>query len=410
MRSRMNTEYKKSRFNYVSSGRKGYLIYNCLYNSLSRLNEEEYARYLNLDLAEEELLHAFLEQGIVVKKEMDELQLYHTYTYLSSKYMKPKPNLTVTPTMECNARCFYCYEEGVRHGRMDESCAEKIIEFIKKMDLSRGIQLTWFGGEPLLNQEWMDYFTSCLKKEEIAFSAFMISNGSRIDDAVISKMKQDWKIESIQITFDGSCEEYAKRKNYIDQDLNIYYRMLQTVKKLSKAGISVQIRLNIDRANIDSILDLVEDLQQVFYKNANVSYYPAFLTGRKDALSEREKTDIIRRILEIDKNKLPVNSYLYQLPKMSACFYHQRGAYSIDTNGDVFICERMLGHHACALGNVKDKLEPGLEERELSGRRQECQKCVFLPKCQGGCHDALIHGEVPCFIDKYIIKAYLEML
>ncbi|MDE7312358.1 MAG: radical SAM protein [Eubacterium sp.] len=406
----MNPEYRKSRFNYISRSEKGYLIYNCLYNSLSRINEEEYAQYLNLNMAEEKLLHAFIEQGIVVRKEIDELQAYHTYTFLASKYMKPKPNITVTPTMECNARCFYCYEEGIRYGRMDENCAEKIIEFIKKMDLSRGIQLTWFGGEPLLNQEWMDYFTSCLKKEEIVFSAFMISNGSKIDDEVILKMKQEWNIDSIQITFDGSCEEYARRKNYTDQDQNIYYRMLQTIKKLSNAGISVQIRLNIDRDNAGSILELVNDLQQVFYKNTNVSYYPSFLTGRKDALSEREKIDLIKQILEIDKNKLPVNSYLYRIPKTTACFYYQRGAYSVDINGDVFICERMLGHHDYALGNVKDKMEPDLEERELSGRREECQKCVFLPKCQGGCHDALIHGDTSCFIDKYIIKAYLEIL
>ena len=63
-----------------------------------------------------------------------------------------------------------------------------------------------------------------------------------------------------------------------------------------------------------------------------------------------------------------------------------------------------------ALGNVKDGFEPGLEERGLSGREQMCQSCVFLPKCSGGCQNARNHGDPPCFIDKYIITAYLEML
>lgn len=403
-------EYKKSRFNYISRGKKGRLVYNTLYTSLSRLTEEEYHRYLALDFSSEEEAKEFAQQGIIVRKEIDELKMYNTYTALASRFTKFKPNITVTPTMECNARCFYCYEEGVRRGCMERDDAEKIVSFLKKMDLSEGINLTWFGGEPLLNQGWMDHFSECLKAENIAFSAFIISNGSKIDDEVILKMKNNWNIASIQISFDGECEEYAKRKNYIDQNENIYYQMLKKIQKLSKAGISVQIRLNIDRDNIGSILELVGDLQQIFYKNRNITYYPAFLTGNRDALTEREKIDIIKRILEIDQNKLPVNSYLYKLPKTSACYYNQRFSYSIDVNGDIFTCERMLGHHENACGNINDEITLNPECRERSGRRAECQKCVFLPKCQGGCHDALIHGDAPCFIDKYLIKAYLEIL
>ena len=402
------TEYRKSRFNFVAHNDKGHLVYNTLYSSLSRLNDEEYRQYLMHESAQGKLQAEFEEQGILVGKRIDELKLYNIYTFLSSKYMRLKPNITVTPTMECNARCFYCYEKGVRGGAMESGSAEKIINFLKKMDLSRGINLTWFGGEPLMNQEWMDYFSECLREEHIDFSAYMISNGSMVDDGVIFKMINNWKVTSMQITFDGSCDEYVKRKNYINQDENIYYQMLRKVKKIANAGISVQIRLNIDKSNIDSILELVDDLQQVFSEDVNVTYYPAFLTGGKDVFTEREKIDIVKWIMEADRNKLPVNKYLYKLPKVSACYYNQKMAYSIDVSGDVFICERMLGYHDKALGNVKDKLE--YEERELSGRRKECQMCVFLPKCQGGCQDALVHGEMPCFIDKYVIMAYMELI
>lgn len=406
----MQTEYKRSQFNCVCKKENEYLIYNTLYNSLSRLSEQEYRQYCHLGTAKKELIREFASQGVIVSKEIDELRLYHTYTFLGTKYQKPKPNITVTPTMECNARCFYCYEEGIRCAKMKDGCAEKIIAFLKKMDLRNGIYLTWFGGEPLLNQQWMDYFADCLKKEKISFTSFLITNGSKINEEIIRKMRDCWNIKSIQITLDGTFEEYIKRKNYIVQDEFVYDRILQNIKGLSRADIFVQIRLNIDRENAESILELVHDLQQGFYKNANVTYYPAFLTGSKNALSEREKIDIIKQILKADKNKLPVNSYLYKLPKTGACYYNQRGAYSIDAEGNIFICERMLGHSSMALGNVKDGFEPGLEERGLSGREQMCQSCVFLPKCSGGCQNARNHGDPPCFIDKYIITAYLEML
>ena len=46
---------KKSRFNYVTKGTSGYLIYNNLYNSLSRMSEEEYAQYKDLKFSIENL-------------------------------------------------------------------------------------------------------------------------------------------------------------------------------------------------------------------------------------------------------------------------------------------------------------------------------------------------------------------
>lgn len=406
----MKIDYKKSQYNYISKNRNKYIVYNVLYNSLSRLNEEEFQQYSQMKFESADFMKECIEQGIIVSKTIDELYLYNSYTLLASKYMESKPNITVTPTMECNARCFYCYEEGVRCGKMPDCNAEKIMDRLKELDLSRGINLTWFGGEPLLNQEWMDHFCKCLKAENIQFSSFIISNGSVIDESVIYKMKNIWNITSIQITFDGSNEEYVKRKAYVDQAENIYYQMLKKVKMLSNSGISVQIRLNIDKDNRDSILELVSDLQQLFYNNDNITYYPAFLTGNKDKLSEREKINFIKQIIEIDKNMLPVNSYLYKLPRISACYFYQKGAFSVDVNGDIFICERKLGHSQEAIGNINEKGAFEYDTREISGRRDECQRCIFLPKCQGGCNNAFESGEVACFIDKYIIIAYLEMI
>ena len=403
-------DYKKSKYNYITKNGNKYIIYNTLYNALSRLDEEEYQQYINMKFDSEDVKEEFCSQGFIVKENINALQFYNTYALLSAKYMKSKPNLTVPPTMECNARCFYCYEQGVRCGKMTIEHAEKIVEKIKCLDVSKGINLTWFGGEPLMNQEWMDIFSEMLKKEKIDFSAFIISNGSKINDDIIKKMKNVWNIHSIQITFDGSNEEYVKRKAYVDQDENIYYNMFQKIKKLSKAGISVQIRLNIDRANVESILETVNDLQQVFYNYNNVSFYPAFLTGSKNALKEQEKIEIIKKIIELNKNMLSINSYLYKLPKTSACYFNQKFAFSIDVNGDIFNCERKLGHHQEAVGNIYDDMDLNNDIRVLSGQRGECQKCVFLPKCQGGCNDAYQQGEEACFIDKYIIKAYLELL
>lgn len=131
--------------------------------------------------------------------------------------------------MECNARCFYCYEDGLRYGRMRQEDCENIVNFLKTLDCSQGIDLTWFGGEPLMNQEWMDCFSDSLEKTGIEFSAFIITNGSKIDDTTIDKMVNKWKIQAIQITLDGSYEKYFSRKDYVDQNDAVYYKILNVL-------------------------------------------------------------------------------------------------------------------------------------------------------------------------------------
>ena len=407
----MGVMYKKSQFNYIVHFEKGCLIYNTLYNSLSRLSTEEYKQMCSLSFHTEQLQNALAKQGIIVKNDVDELKVYNIYSALAMKFQNATPNITIAPTMECNARCFYCYEEGVRCGSMDITDADKIIDLIRSIDTSRGITLTWFGGEPLMNQPWIDYFSGRLKAENIHFSAFMISNGSMIDDTVVEKMVQDWNVTSIQITFDGADDEYCRRKAYIDQDENIYYQMFRKIAQIAKAGISVQIRLNIDRNNVGSILELAKDIQMLFSGESRVHFYPAFLTGNKNPLSEHEKIEIIKKILKIDETqKLQMENLWFKIPKSYACYINQKNAYSVDANGDIFICERLLGHSDCAVGNIDNVKEFPAVERTYSGQRSECQKCVFLPKCHGGCQNALINGETPCFIDKYLIKAYMEIL
>jgi len=407
---RMGGPYKRSRFNYVVQKENGYVIYNTLYNSLTKLTVSEHEQYASLKFKTSKLRRNFIQQGLIISANVDESEKYDSFIRKYASLFLPHPRITVTPTMECNARCFYCYENGVRCGKMQQKDIPGMIRTIKKLDYRKGIDLTWFGGEPLLNQEWMDCFSDRLKEEGIRFSSFIISNGSKIDDNVIEKMKRRWNINRIQITLDGDCEEYRKRKAYTDCGEDIYFRLLRMIGKISKAGIEVSIRLNIDRRNRESIVRAVQDLVQLYKNDSNVTCYPAFLTGMKENLSEDEKVEFVKRLLEVGEGKINVNEYLYKLPRMTACDYYQKNAFSIDTNGNLYICEHMLGHKEYAVGNINENCDLSQVDRAISGQREECRNCVFLTKCHGGCTDAYIGGAVPCFIDKYVLIAFLESL
>lgn len=148
----------------------------------------------------------------------------------------------------------------------------------------------------------------------------------------------------------------------------MYYR------KLAAKGINVQLRMNIDKNNRESILDAVTDINELFKNNSKVNCYPAFLTGTNEPLTENEKIDFIKKMIEISQGKFNVNEYLYRLPKTKACYYYQKNAFSIDVNGNVFICEHMLGRERQSMGNIKTEIAI---EREQSGKRKECQMRFF---------------------------------
>lgn len=75
---------------------------------------------------------------------------------------------TILTTTDCNARCFYCYEQGLERVNMSRQTALDTAEFIKKT-AGKKIKLHWFGGEPLFNSSVIDIITDELKKSGIEY-------------------------------------------------------------------------------------------------------------------------------------------------------------------------------------------------------------------------------------------------
>lgn len=41
-------------------------------------------------------------------------------------------NIIIAPTLECNAHCFYCFENGYRKGRMSIQTADALVKFLEE--------------------------------------------------------------------------------------------------------------------------------------------------------------------------------------------------------------------------------------------------------------------------------------
>ena len=153
-------------------------------------------------------------------------------------------------------------------------------------------------------------------------------------------------------------------------------------------------------------------MDAVFCHYNNVVFYPAFITGEKEPLSEEERVEFVKEMLLNMKNikKLTTSTKFYSLPRMHACMNGDPQSFSIDVNGNVYSCEHYVGKDDYRIGNLLDDLNARDHRGMDVGFRDECQTCVFLPKCFGGCEANWVEGDVPCMIEKYLIKAYLQIL
>ncbi|MBP3801509.1 MAG: 4Fe-4S cluster-binding domain-containing protein [Clostridia bacterium] len=68
--------------------------------------------------------------------------------------------MVIFTTLGCNANCYYCYENNLRNNKykMSKETADKIISLLIKNNKKK-ISIGWFGGEPLYNEEIIDYIS-----------------------------------------------------------------------------------------------------------------------------------------------------------------------------------------------------------------------------------------------------------
>ncbi|NLD91928.1 MAG: radical SAM protein [Fibrobacter sp.] len=405
-------EIKPSIFNYCSHSSTGYLIFNTLYNSLVRLSTSEYKQYQSGDFISKKLRKELIKSGIIVSNTINELKVYLKIADLFVKHPKRPLSITITTTLKCNARCPYCYEHGVKQQDMLPENTTKIIDFIKANQPQNGLLITWFGGEPLLNISLIDDISSRLKNEGISFSSYIISNGSLFTVEIISTKIEQWNLRDVQITLDGPQEYYESIKNYSPENNIGFYHILNVIRLLSNHNINVHIRLNISRNNLSLIEQLVKELDYAFSAKDNILFCPAFLTGTSDKLSEAEKLECIRRLFKIVTNprKLTAGSRFYSMPRTEPCNNSNPRSFTIDVSGDIFSCEHFVGVSSKAIGTLNSFDASSDPRHKRSYIRKKCKECVFFPKCFGGCKANLNTRDEPCFIEKYILQAYMSLL
>ena len=300
-------------------------------------------------------------------------------------YKKGINSFKILTTTDCNARCFYCYEAGIKKENMSRENAEKTVGFIEKVRGEGEVTLAWFGGEPMMNTEVMDIICRGLKDRGIGYASVMTSNGYLFDEEQIDKSVKDRNLKNIQITLDGTKDIYNKVKAYTDAEDDPYERVLRNIRNLADAGVRVNIRLNMGAGNFDDTLNLIDELSGRFSDNKNVSAYVSGLFQELEKEDATLKKDLSEKLIiaakKIADSGLDRPKIKNIHTRTGGCMADNDNHIGISPSGKLMKCEHFIFDRL--VGDIDlgkdDELSKRWKERMPDGYL--CGKCTVRPVC-----------------------------
>lgn len=359
----------------------------------------------------------------IVEDDYDELAELSVKRSLQ-KYSTDSLGLTIAPTLACNFKCIYCYETS-KPGLMSTEICNSIIKYVEdQASRLQNLSISWYGGEPLLAQNliWQlsEAFMKICEEHQIEYDAFMISNGSLIDDCVIQKMIK-YQIRGIQITIDGPPDVHNRRRvnkagdDTFDLLIENINRMLETDK------IEVVIRINVDKSNQQDVESLIAILaSRLSSKNIRISF--GQVSAYTEACKNIENTcyDNGEFALELIKYQgvlekygfADANPFPYPEVKLNYCCAELLNSFVVDHEGYLYKCWNEVGNTERSIGNITDSefditnWKNGKWITRNPFENETCKKCNLLPICMGGCphHDTVLGKKATCDLIKYNIQ------
>lgn len=412
---------KFSQFNAIVPFSEKYAVYN----SFSQ-------KVIFIDPTLKEILDASLKEGV------DELEAVHPtfYKYLSDQeflidnqvdeieQMKARVRsvdenidsfiLTINPSMNCNFKCWYCYETHVKGSHLSADMIARINTFIFNIANIKGLKtftLGLFGGEPLLYFERdvvpvLDQYISQCQLNNLEPTLHFTTNGYLVNQALVDYFKSKGVSPGFQITLDGYREKHDEVR-YVSASKGSYFKIIENIKLLINNGFSVQLRINYTEKSVDGthlIAAEFNDVEKsVLEKYLRFNYHRVWQDGKHD----NTYLMLEENVRKVEEAGVAATTHESPNAVNNSCYADKLNSAVINYNGDVFKCtardfthvkrEGFLG----ADGNIVWENDSQRRRMEVKFKNKPCLTCRIMPLCNGGCSQVAL--EFVESIDDYCI-------
>ena len=397
-----------SKYNIVSKIKDSdsYFIVNSLHGSADILEPELFDQLKNQqgDLSE------FAEKGYLVE-EADEKKLFRQkYLQFLDDREKDEVQIFFVTNYTCNFDCSYCYQAGYNAPvqKLSKEIIDSFFIYIEEKFAARRKYITLFGGEPFLSapshKELIGYFIEKSAAANIEIAA--VTNGYNLPEYI--EILKRGKIREIQVTLDGLQLIHDQRRP-LKGGGSTFDRIVKGVDLLLENHIAVNLRMVVDRQNIDNLPGLAQ-----FSIDKGWAASPLFKTqlGRNYELHECQ-TDQMRlysrlelyqdlyrlldehpHIKEFHKPAFSISKFLFENGEMPEPLFDActgtKTEWAFDYTGNFYACTATVGKEGESLGTffpeVKqftDAIEEWTDRDILS--IPKCRDCNLALICGGGC-------------------------
>jgi len=443
-----------SRFNFFIEDEGIKYLYNALTGNIIQIlpEYEEIVKKLctdrknqieprNLSPDTQAMVGPLLERGFLVSEELNEIDL------LKIRYRKSFAektfSLVIEPTLACNFKCVYCFEEEPLPHSMSNKEEEALIKFVERMfqqEIFHGLKVSWFGGEPLLSVPVIDRLSNAFKKivedfkidseisDGITYSAGLVTNGSLLTPEIFPKLLE-WNIKNVQITIDGPPEIHNKNRPYKNGRGSfdtVFSNFLSFIKwkKENLHNIGITLRVNFYLEDRDKVATLLGDVPEMFRGDISVYFKHIFPKSSEWKANRRHSTcqsydEISKSEVYLSKLALEMGYNVKRFSRFGVGYYCPSSTlyhFEIDPHLNVYKCNVAIGNRAPA-GKINLDGSLSTDIIELSKwlsidpfEDEVCRNCKFLPLCMGGCPHSRIIGGRGCLSDTRAFNEAIKLV
>lgn len=391
-----------------------HLIYSPLSGTLDFLDDDtasyikrliKEGRVLNMDsqLGKQLWDRGYLFEDYDAEQRQSEM-LYHELLKFNRDIQRHQ--LSIIPTYTCNLDCVYCWQDRRKLPGiiMDAGTVGKTFEAIDQLVSGidpENVDICLFGGEPLQADDNVINAVKHIVEQSRSrgFRLKAISNGVNLREYI---PLFGGCLDVVQVTLDGTEEIHESRRR---GNLGDFWKIIQSIDHALESGISVNIRVNVEPENIQSISDLAMFVSNRWGTNAPNLYLSPVKGG--DIEHQYNGLETVKQILQmLASNEMPKNvdlsgyrpirdvEYIIRHDKAPLQrFFNceaQLNFWALDPVGDIYACYDACGNPGMAVGRFLPALD--LDETKLgkwrshsSLNKEKCRSCAAAPLCSGGC-------------------------
>ena len=418
----MNKKLHFSKFNtYTENGDGEILIYNslninnnfcklksCYTQNFKRAVEDDYVYYLP-----DHLIDALTKRTMIVDDSYDEIQIleYMKMKVITGTLDRNVLHIIILPTGKCNFKCEYCYEK-FENGKMPAEVQNAIVRFVRKRIVNySGVIVSWFGGEPLLEQSIISYISQkiiaicdSLKK---TYYASITTNGYLLTPQVMKELIK-CRVYQYQITLDGTQDIHDKYRHLVNGEPTfnkIESNLIEIKNQIKTRVFNISIRCNFTKESLGKLDDFVKWFKSNFGDDNRFSVFVRTVgiygdgdNGiEPDSLLDSGVGVICQRLFDTGggfakDSKLTISNIGFLSPGGCVCYAGKDNSFVFDSIGKVRKCTVALSEDYNIVGEIKNG-EVLIDEVSLkkwlipSKLHDECLECCFA----GACMDSVCH-------------------